>query len=176
MTNPVQSSNDTPSSTPSLAETIGKLAGIIGSPHYPAGERAALKRWSPGQALPLAFYRLWLRHVGDDLPAERQLEIWMLIAWGLALLGEGAHRPGRPLGQALAEAGFSEARLERLLAAPDALRADLLMNAIRFLAAKGESFDWQGAAYLLLASNASSRERIHRRIARDFYRNLKEKE
>ena len=157
---------------PTIASTVASLAGVIGAPHYPAADRAALRRWAPGQPMPLAFYRLWLRHIGEDLPGETQSETWMTLAWGLATMGAGAHRPGRSLGQVLAETGYSEARLERLLAAPDALREDLLMSAVRFLAAKGDTFDWLEAATFLLASDADKRQRIHRRIAQTYFRYL----
>lgn len=156
----------------SLAATVARLAGVIGAPHYPAGDRAALKRWAPGQPVPLAFYRLWLRHVGEDLPAEAQTADWLTVTWGMATMGADAHRPGRPFGQALAEANYAEARLERLLAAPDDLRKELFMSAVRFLAAKNDPFDWGDAAVFLLASEAQARERIHRRLAQAYFRHL----
>jgi len=155
-----------------LTTPVARLAGVIGAPHYPAGDRAALRRWAPGQPLPLAFYRLWLRHAGSDLPAEAHTESWMTLAWGLATMGAHAHQPGRALGQALAESRYSEGRLERLLAAPDALRVDLFMSAVRFLAAKNERFDWGEAATFLLATDADKREGIRRRIASTYFRNL----
>lgn len=155
-----------------LGSRIGSLAGVIGSSRYPSGERASLKRWAPGQSIPLAFYRLWLRHLGDDLPEESQTEAWMTLAWGLATSGEASHDPRRPLGQALAESGFSEGRLERLLSAPDDLRIELFMSALRFLAAKGERFDWRDAAQFVLTRDHDKREAIHRRIAAAYFRHL----
>jgi CRISPR system Cascade subunit CasB len=155
-----------------LTAPVARLAGVIGAPHYTAGDRAALRRWAPGQPLPLAFYRLWLRHADSELPAEVHTESWMTLAWGLATMGAHAHQPGRALGQALAESRYSEGRLERLLAAPDALRVDLFMSAVRFLAAKNERFDWGDAATFLLATDADRREGIRRRIASSFFRHL----
>lgn len=157
---------------PSLATTIARLAGIIGAPHYPTGDRAALRRWAPGQPVPLAFYRLWLRHAGEDLPSEAQTEVWMALVWGIATMGPQAHQPGRPLGQVLAECRFSEGRLERLLSAPDALRVDLFMSAMRFLAAKNARYDWLDAALFLLTTDSDKREGVHRRIAQAFFRHL----
>jgi CRISPR system Cascade subunit CasB len=156
----------------SLASIVGRLAQVLASPHYPNGDRAALRRWAPGQPLPLAFYRLWLRHMNQHLPAEAATQAWMLLAWSLATLGAEAHAPGRPWGQALAESGFSEGRLERLLSAPDDIRPDVFMAAVRFLAAKGERFDLTEAAFYLLTSDAEKRETVHRRIAQAFYRHL----
>ncbi|GIX30348.1 MAG: hypothetical protein KatS3mg124_0820 [Porticoccaceae bacterium] len=161
---------DTPQDT--LATRIGRLASVIGHTHYPAGDRAALRRWAPGQTPPLAFYRLWLRHLRDELPNESQTEAWMTLAWGLAVCGADSHDPKRPLGQALAESLFSEGRLEQLLSAPEGVRTHLFMRAVRFLAAKGERFDWCDAAQFLLTHDSDKRERIHRRIAATFYRHL----
>lgn len=161
-----------PVSASKPADTVARLAGVIASPHYPTADRAALRRWAPGQPMPLAFYRLWLRHAGRDLPPESQIEAWMALTWGLATMGAHAHHSERALGQALAEGRYSEGRLERLLAAPDALRIDLFMSAVRFLAAKNERFDWSEAAAFLLATDSDKRESIHRRIASYYYRHL----
>ncbi len=155
-----------------LGSRIGKLAGVIGASRYPSGDRASLKRWAPGQLIPLAFYRLWLRHMDGDLPEESQTEAWMTLAWGLAVCGEASHDPKRPLGQALAESGFAEGRLERLLSAPDDVRIELFMSAVRFLAAKGERFDWRDAAQFVLTRDPDKREAIHRRIAAAYFRHL----
>lgn len=155
-----------------LSITIVRLAATISHSHYPNGDRAALKRWSPGQPIPLAFYRLWLRYLNEDLPPESQADTWMLIAWGLALSGGDAHKPEQPLGKALAEAQFAEGRLERLLSSPDALRGELFMAMVRFLAAKQVPFDWTTAAEYLLTRDSDARDRLHRRIARGYYRHL----
>lgn len=154
-----------------LGSDVGRLAGLLASPHYPSGDRAALKRHAPGQPVPLAFYRLWLRHLGTDLPGPAQTGAWALLAWGLALSGAGAHRPDRSFGRALAEARCSEMRLERLLAAGDDLSRERLLAAlVRLLATKGEAFDWTQVARLLLTRDVERREAVHRRIATDFYR------
>lgn len=165
-----------PDGQSSLSSTLARLAAVIGAPHYPAGDRAALRRWAPGQLVPLAFYRLWLRHVGADLPAQSQSEAWLLLVWAMATLDAEAHAPKRPWGQALAEAGFAEGRLERLLSAPEDVRANLFMQAVRFLAAKGERFDLAEAALYLLTDDEAKREQLHRRIALAFYRHLPENE
>jgi CRISPR system Cascade subunit CasB len=160
----------------SLDARVAQMAAIIGAEHYPNGERAALRRWSPEQPIPLAFYRLWLRHLGDDLPPEFQTPAWMTIAWGLATLGKEGHDPRRPLGQALAESQFSEGRFEQLLSAPEDVRPDLFMSAVRFLAAKGERFNWREAAEFLLTQDPDRRESLCRRIATAFYRYQKHQE
>lgn len=156
-----------------LAGRVGRIASLLAADHFPGGDRAALKRHAPGQAPPLAFYRLWLRHLQADLPSEATTGAWALVVWGLALNGRKAHRPDRPLGRCLAESGYSEARLERLLAAADDdTRLALTASVVRFIAAKGDSFDWSQLAQLLLARSEDARERVHRRIATDYYRHL----
>lgn len=168
MTEPVS----TAAAEPTLGSSISRLAGVIGSQRYPAGDRAALRRWAPGQPLPLAFYRLWLRHLGTESPPESQAEVWMTLAWGLATMGPSAHEPRRSFGLALAKAGFSEGRLERLLSAPDDVRKELFMDAVRILGARHERFNWLDGALFLLAADSDKRESVHRRIAHAYYRHL----
>jgi CRISPR system Cascade subunit CasB len=155
----------------SLHQRIGRLAAVLSAEHFPGGDRAALKRMAPGAAPPLAFYRLWLRHLGDEPPTPEQTPAWVVIVAGLAAAPPPGHRPGRGLGQALADSGWHEARLERLLAAgADGQQARLAADALRFLAARGEAFDWTQLARLLLARSDDARDAIHRRIATDYYR------
>jgi CRISPR system Cascade subunit CasB len=160
----------------SLGALVARIHAAIWAEHYPNGERAALRRWSLEQPIPLAFYRLWLRHLDNDLPPAPQTTAWMILTWGLANMGQGAHDPKRPLGQALAESKFSEGRLEQLLSAPEDVRPDLFMSAVRFLAAKGERFNWREAAEFLLTQDQDRRESLCRRIATAFYRYQKHQE
>lgn len=156
-----------------LANRVNRIASILAAEHYPGGDRAALKRHAPGQPPPLAFYRLWLRFLDTDLPPEAATPGWAFLAWGLASSGPASHCPGRPLGQCLAESGYAEARLERLLAASDdEVRLSLAASLVRFVAAKGAAFDWVQLAQLLLTRDDDARERLHRRIATDYYRHL----
>ncbi|MHB1678761.1 MAG: type I-E CRISPR-associated protein Cse2/CasB [Sulfuriferula sp.] len=156
----------------SLASIVARLAAVIGSSHYSAGDRAALRRWALGQPVPLAFYRLWLRHLGTDLPSEQQTDAWMTLAWAFATLGEGAHDPKRSFGQALAESHYSEGRLERLLSASEDVRKDLFMGAVRFLAAKNERCDGRDMAQFLLTLDTDKLESLYRRIAAAYFRHL----
>ena len=80
-----------------------------------------------------------------------------------------AHRPDQPFGQVLGEAGYSEARLERLLASSGNTRRLLLLRAARFLAARTLPCNWCDGARLLLTRDPEKREAVHRGIAKDFY-------
>lgn len=155
----------------SLQSRIGQIAALMGNDRFPAGERAVLRRMNPGQPLPLAFYRFALRHLptGWDRDGDAHRD-WVALVAGMALMSPTAHRPDRGLGKALAEVGYAEARLERLLAADGDTRRSLLLRAARFLAAKSASCNWVDAAQLLLVRDPDKRESLQRRIALDFYR------
>ncbi|HRX71533.1 MAG: type I-E CRISPR-associated protein Cse2/CasB [Candidatus Competibacteraceae bacterium] len=152
----------------SLARLIGKVAAIIGSENFPTGERAALKRLTPDRSPSLVFYRFCFQHLPDGW--QRQMSAWQAALAGLALMGTSAHNPKRPLGQALAEQRYSEARLERLLAAQDDVLYTLTLRVARFLAAKGESVNWLDLSQLLLAQDREKCEAVRLRIAGDYYR------
>ncbi|ROR32700.1 type I-E CRISPR-associated protein Cse2/CasB [Inmirania thermothiophila] len=150
-----------------LAHIIAHVAGTLASEHFPTGERAALRRMSPGQPPPLYFYRFALRHLPGNWEAVEA--DWVTLTAGMALMAPNAHRPGFSLGTALGEAGYSEGRMERLLQSDGDTRRILFLRAVRFLAAKAQPFDWLDGARLLLTRDAKKREGVHRRIARDFY-------
>jgi CRISPR system Cascade subunit CasB len=173
MNTPEYSSTDTAKghTAGDLSSRIGQIASLMAREHYPAADRAALRRYSPGQPLPLAFYRLWLRHLGIEPPSGNSAADWALITWGLATSGGASHQRNRSLGRCLAETGYSEARLERLLAASDEdMRQALVASLVRFVSAKGAGFDWVQLAQLVLTQDVDSRERLHQRIASDYYR------
>jgi len=161
-----------PASEPdSLWGKIARLGGVLSGEHFPTGDRAALKRMAPDQPPPLAFYRLAFRELPDGWEYRRGA--WQTLVAGMALRSgrDNPHNPKRPLGQALAQLSYSEARLERLLAAEGDTLHTLLLRAARFLAAKNESVDWTDCARLLLAEG-DRHEQIRREIASDYYRNL----
>lgn len=154
-----------------LPQTMGKLAALLGSEDYPTGERAMLKRMVPGSPPPLPFYRLAYRHLPEGW--ERRHDAWITLVAGLALTGAGGHRQNRKVGQALAETRYSEARLERLLAAEGDTLHTLVLRAARFLAAKGQAVNWLDFTQLLGLSGDPEHARMQ--IARDYYRNFEQK-
>jgi CRISPR system Cascade subunit CasB len=161
--------------SPPLSSIIGRLAAVISSENFPTGDRAALKRLTPGKSPPLTAYRFAFRYLPDGW--EKQESTWMSIVAGLALMCPTPHRKDRPAGRALAEAGYSEARFERLLAAEGEVLQTLTLRAARFLAAKGESTNWVDLAELLLGKRGGEAgENLRLRLARDYYYNLREKE
>jgi CRISPR system Cascade subunit CasB len=157
-----------------LAAIMGRISGLIASEHFPNGDRAILKRMDPKQEPPLSFYRFALRYLPEKWQGRRKA--WQTILTGMALMAPYIHRPDRPLGRVLAEERYSEARLERLLVAEDETQRTLILRTVRFLAAKKQPTDWTQLASLLLTTDAGKREKLHLRIATDYYKNLKEKE
>ena len=155
---------------------IPALSGILGSDNFPNGERAALKRMALDGPAPLAFHRFVLRHIDEKWQTESWQPDWRTIICALAIQRDGGFDPGTPLGKALAQAGFSENRLERLLASRGDTLRTLALRAARQLAAKGISTDWRQLADLLFCRDVEIRERLNRRIAGDYYRAVQQQE
>ncbi|MGI6149811.1 MAG: type I-E CRISPR-associated protein Cse2/CasB [Limnochordia bacterium] len=151
----------------SLMSVVVKISSVLGNESFAAGDRAALRRMQPGHPPPLAFYRFAMRYLPESW--ETKLDDWVAVTAGMALMSPQAHDPTRGMGKVLAEAGYSEARLERLLASEGEVRRLLLLRAARFLAAKGFSMNWVDGAVFLLTDDGNKREALHRRIAKEFY-------
>ncbi|HBD91307.1 MAG: hypothetical protein A2092_15095 [Rhodobacteraceae bacterium GWE1_64_9] len=99
------------------------------------GEKADARRMGPAGA-PL----FWRQVARLDIPRWQE-EGWLRFTRLVALLTPASretsiHDGKRPLGAALHEAGFSEQRLARLIAARGASRDDALERAIRMSARK----------------------------------------
>jgi len=148
---------------------VEKLAKIIGDENFPPGDRATLRRMTPGMDPPLKFYRVFYRIIGVD--EEYRLGKWMAICAGMAIMSPHPHNRKIKTGKALAKAGYSELRLERLLAAKGKTKERLLLNAARFLAAKRIAVNWVTFALLLLVRSDEKYEKAKRGIARDYYLN-----
>jgi CRISPR system Cascade subunit CasB len=120
-------------------EVIPRLAVALAQ--LDPGELARLRRMDvdgPGEAT------FWALAAQFDLPGDRAL--WLLPVKLMALLtAKGdpragkrpAHEGKRALGTALADAGFSETRLLRLMERAPEARADAMERTVRFLAARG---------------------------------------
>jgi len=138
------------------------------------GTLAALRRLDPSSPPP-AFYRLsvavldaQLANLADGSALRDELESrWALLVSALAL-AQGYFSPPIPLGQALAEAGVAEMRLLRLLEARAAQLPALVRNVVHQLVQRGQPFDPNDLANLVLASDEDRGPR--KNIARMYYR------
>jgi len=150
-----------------LGAVLARVASEVGRDTFSTGTRAALRRMRPEHPPPLVFYRL----ASDFLPGnwEATLPEWVTLIAGVALMSPGAHERSAAMGAVLAQEGYAEARLERLLSAQGATLRTLALRCTRFLASRGSPFNWMDMARLLLARDAGRREEINRKIAKDFY-------
>lgn len=172
MANAPQASAQTPRSDtpPSLAQTIARVAALLKIGAVSPGDRAALRRMQPGQPRPLTWYQFAVV-AGLDSPDSQP--DWVAIVAGMALMSPEAHVPGRGFGTALATTGYSELRLERLLASEGQTQRLLVLRAARFLAAHRIGANWVQPAALLLARDHDRREVMRHQVATDFFRQPK---
>lgn len=129
------------------------------------GDKAGARRMGPaGSAL------FWRQVARLGIPHGQEVD-WWLFTRLVALMtpasrDKSIHDPGRPLGAALAEAGLSEQRFARLLAARGPARADALERAVRMIARKGGDLDVTDLARAIHWPDDASR------LARSYYHQL----
>lgn len=170
---PTKASSADATGPPTLRSLVGRLAAAMAGPMSP-GDVAALRRLDPHDPSNSAFWRIAgevLRPTGflpDGPGADAAERRWAVILQAMATLS-GLHRPGRKLGAALVEAGFSELRFSRLLRADGDALADEVRTAAAFLAAKAEPVDLADLAELVLTTKPDRVEALRRRLARGYY-------
>lgn len=151
---------------PSLARDIAGLD---------PGSAAALRRGPLAGAGAAAFWQLLAKH---DIP-QRDTEAWASVVQSIAILagvrrgavsetGPPVHDPTKTMGATLCDAGVSEARLARMLAARGALRDDLVVRMSRRLARNPDYRTFDVRTLALFIVDAS--ERTDRQVAREYYR------
>lgn len=167
---------------PRLAGDIAYRMSRHGS--MSTGDMAELRRLDPSRPTAEPFWRLMLRHgitaQENDEPERPALETtWAWIIRAIAVdtkVGEketeGPHRGTANLGRALAENGYREMRLKVLLNAQDETLLKAVENAAHFLTDRGQKFNWNQCAALMMTRHRSEedRDRDRTRIARDYYR------
>jgi len=152
-------------------ELVGKLRGVL--EHADPGTLAALRRADPTSPPP-AFYRLavavldeHLAYLGDSGRRRDEMESrWTIVVSAMA--NAQGFLAAVPLGEALAKAGVAEMRFLRLLEASTAQLPELVRNVVHQLVQKGQPFDPNDLADLVLAGDDDRCPR--RKIARSFYR------
>lgn len=157
------------------------------NPPIGRGDRAALRRMHDGRPDGMVFWKLASRYLEpEDLlrprhdPRRHAVERAWAAVFATAARLEGKHRGNFHLGRAMAEAGVSEARFQRLYAARGKTLLDALRGVVHQLASSGAQVDLGDVAELLL-SDGSDRERngvlweddVRHKLALDFYRNHK---
>ena len=77
---------------------IARIAGVLSGERFPTGTRAALKRFSPGEHVPIEFYSFAYRYLPDGW--EKSMDAWATIVAGIAMMSPNAHNPQVRYGQA----------------------------------------------------------------------------
>ncbi len=156
-----------------LAEIVASISWRIA--RLDPGSAAALRRGPLAGAGVAAFWQLVAAHEIHD----SQTEEWATVVQATAILtpvgradSDGsrasAHEPRRSMGNALYQAGVSDQRFARLLAAKGGVRRDLLIRVCRRLSRDAEHrrFDLSTLAWFVVHGD----ETTDRRLARDYYR------
>lgn len=159
----------TTTAPPRLAVLVDALARRLVD--LDAGAKAELRRLSADSAdrwrSPI-FYRLHVELIEAQSTRGTEKQ-WAMILSGMARL---PHQRGARLGRQLAEHGFAERRLVRLLDADaDHLPAEL-RALVAFLDSKGARLDWLTPSNLVLSVDADDRDAVRRTIAADYFRTL----
>ncbi len=145
--------------------------------HASPGERAALARLSPDQALRpheiAALSRALLSaHLQPETWHPATWQRWALIAHGMALSG---HDGAGKLGTQLARAGVAEPRVTKLLTARGDAFVQVLPRVLRLLASQNVRPNWYELGALVLKESSSDRrdtelaEQIRLRIAGAYF-------
>ena len=161
-----------------IGRVIGRLSTAMIKSFLGPGDLAQLRRIDPLRPHCPAFWHsltVWI--APDTTLSPDQESRWAIILSGMARMTGLLNLPGHPLGQALAEAGFNEGRLNRLLKVYDTAGLAVQVRRVsRFLAAAGVAVNWLDFAYFILTADPEKREDRNRRIARDYYYSINQKE
>lgn len=152
-------------STPESETTRRALAIAAALAASEPGDKAEARRMGPaGSAL------FWRQVARLGIPQGQEGD-WLLFTRLIALMTPASrktsiHDPSRALGAALADAGLSETRFARLLAARGPSRTAALERAIRMMASNGGGLDVTDLAHAILWPDDTSR------FARSYYKQL----
>lgn len=143
------------------------------------GEKADLRRVSPDQPFTPALWRILMMLDLDHSPGWIRQEQWER-RWATLFMGmahcAGLHSYDTSLGEALAEAGWSELRFVQLMRAKDETLETHLRRVAQFLAGKNQKANWTDAARLLFFQSREADEKVRLSISRDYYSKLYKKE
>jgi CRISPR type I-E-associated protein CasB/Cse2 len=160
-----------PPPTTGLAALIGRLAGRLAA--LGTGPRADLRRLradATDRWRSAAFYRIYADAISPDQTGDDEHQRrWAMILAGMTKLD---HHFGCNAGAALADNGFSERRLVRLLDADQDHLAAELRALVSFLAAKGAAVNWTDLADLVLSCGGERHDAVRRRLAAAYYRTI----
>ena len=161
-----------------ISQIIGQVTMALTRGLLGPGETAELRRIDPERPSCPAFWRVMTVWIAPEKRLSPEQENrWAMILSGMARMKPLLSLPGRTLGKALAEAGFTERRLARLLRTTDAKNlADQVRRITGFLVSQGVPINWIDFAYFILTTDPEKREEKNRSVAADYYYAIKQKE
>ncbi len=151
---------------------VGYLAVRVG--HLGRGDAAELRRLNPDQPWSAVYWRLLASFTRKELfriggktqdDAEKR---WSVVLRALVHTGE-LNNPEARLGRALAEAGYHELRMVRLLRAREEALLDEVSRVAKFLSVKAEPFDFCELASLIENGDRPWAEKFRANVARSYY-------
>ncbi|MCM5552387.1 type I-E CRISPR-associated protein Cse2/CasB [Pleomorphomonas sp. NRK KF1] len=149
-----------------------RLAAVIAGEALGPGAKASLRRNDPATVLGQPAFHQALAKQDINIREEEALA-WAAIVQAIALTSGNGFQSRS--GKALAEAGLSEVRFSKLMAASGDMLIDQIGILARHLAAKQVPVDWTDLANLLLADHRGEVDEVVRlrfRIAQGYYREL----
>ncbi len=159
-----------------LGRTVGRLDGLFGDgSSLSTGDMAELRRIEPDEPYTPALWKLIedldLGGRPGWLDQEQRETRWAALMMGMAM-NAGLHDFNTPLGEALAEAGWSELRFVRLLRATDTRLVEEIRRMAQYLGSKDQRADWTDVGRLLFSQHGDAADSYRRNIARPYYRQL----
>lgn len=169
---PTASDGEVAARTP--RDHIARIVRALSVPSLGTGTLASLRRGDPSMVLrQAAFYRMASSLDDSELRGENGLR-WATVVHCIAV-GPKTNPPvTRGMGDALADAGYSESRFARLLSANGEAFRDQAILVARFLRAHDKPCSWLDLSELVLVESRSEKraEQLRLNLARDYYRTL----
>jgi len=154
---------------------VGKVANMMQKGALSTGEMADLRRISPDQPFTPVLWRLLMMLDLDQPPSWIRREQWER-RWATLFMGmahcSGLHEYNISLGEALAEAGWSELRFVQLMRAKDETLETHLRRVAQFLASKNQEANWTDVARLLFFQTGEAGEKVRLSVSREYYKKI----
>jgi len=164
------------SNSSDLRSVIAALAGVLGSPHFPKGDLAELRRMTYDTP-PLPFWRVLYDYVPEVLRTNESMENhWITILNGMAIMAPEIHSeaPSHSVGAIFTL--FPAQRMNQFLRSKGKNLSDQIRLFSRLCASKNTPVDWSTLALLLFSSGKQGEGKIKRNVAKEYVKEYGKKE
>lgn len=159
-----------------IAQAMKRGAQTSGRAGFSTGALAELRRIDPEEPYTPALWRTLVGYGIDERWGDGEWREAQEVRWAALLMGMahtvGLHDPYTSLGEALADAGWSETRFVRLMESRDTRLVEEVRRVAQYLSSKSQKANWTDVADLVLDQDAEWAESQRRKIARNYYRRL----